>query len=187
MERERECAFGCFDCVISCFGSKLMISCVRFRACSPQTRRSCRRLKPHSMSSQCYACTDPGSIASTHAYFLHPEASWMYMHTSCFLEFAADYETQTNLRDVLHAWALCSRQGANSLRSMRALECVLRWQREQREKWKASRADTMYTRALGRRTFTQWAPTPPPSLIDSSVENDDRFPPPMIDSSSESD
>ena len=41
MERERECAFGCFDCVISCFGSKLMISCVRFRACSLQARRSC--------------------------------------------------------------------------------------------------------------------------------------------------
>ena len=151
-----------------------------------------------SLSSQCYACTDPGSIASTHAYLLHPKASCMYMHTSCFLEFAADYEKQTNLRNVLNGWALCSHQGAYSRRSMRALECVLKWQREQREMWKASKADTMYTKytkSLVLRTFILWAPTPPsenddrypPPLIDSSSENDDRYSPPMTDSSSESD
>ena len=142
-------------------------------------------MKPHSMSSKCYACTDPGSITPAHAYFWHPEASGIYMHTSCFLEFAAWYETQTNLRDILHAWALCSRR-AHSLRSMRALECVRRWQREQREKW-MEWADTMCTRSRCRRTFTLWTQEIlAPPLIDYSSESNDIFPPPMTDSSSES-
>ena len=147
-----------------------------------QALRICRRFKPHSMSSKCYACTDPGSITPAHAYFRHPEASGIYMHTSCFLEFAAWYETQTNLRDILHAWALCSRR-AHSLRSMRALESVRRWQREKWMEW----ADTMCTRSRCRRLFTLWAQEIfPPPMIDSSSESNDIFPPPMTDSSSES-
>ena len=133
----------------------------------------------------CYACTlamlwtDPGSTAPTHAYSWDPVASGIYMYTSCFLNFTAWVETQTNLRDILHAWLLCSRR-AHSLRSMRALKCVHRWQRE---KWMEC-ANTMRTRSCCRRPFTLWArefiPLP---LIDSSSEDN---PLPLIDSDSSS-
>ena len=91
-----------------------------------QTLRICRRLKPHSMSSQCYACTDPGSIAQSHAYFWHPEASGIYMHTSCLLDFAAWYETQTNLRDILHAWACLHKMPIRKGRRRPMMSLVIR-------------------------------------------------------------
>ena len=169
------------------------------------------------MSSQCYACTDPGSIAPLRAYFCHPESSGIYMHTNCFLNFAAWY---ANLRAILHAWALCCHR-AHRLRSrrylkqvrrrkrqkwvewidrmrkgpvlrMKALDCVLTWQREAREKWKAARADTRCTRSYCRRPFTQWAQelrmsSPAPSLMDSSSDSNHILSFPLTDSSSESD
>ena len=41
------------------------------------------RVKPPSMSGQCYVCTDPGSIAPLHIWFGQP------MHTTCFLNLIA--------------------------------------------------------------------------------------------------
>ena len=169
------------------------------------------------MSSQCYACTDLGSIAPLRQYFCHSESPGRYMHTNCFLNFAAWY---ANIRAILHAWALCSRR-IHRIRSikylkqvrrrkrekwmewidrmrkgpilrMKALECVLTWQREAREKWKAAKADTMCTRSFCRRPFTLWAQeirdrSPAPSLIDSSSESNNIYSFPLTDSSSGSD
>ena len=93
-----------------------------------------------------------------------------YMHASCFVDLAAWYETQTNLRDILHAWALCSRR-ARRLRITRALRYVRMWQREKWMEW----ADTMCTRSSFRsllRTFTLWAThCLPPPLVDSSEDD----------------
>ena len=98
-------------------------------ASSPEHTASFPPTTPFVCTLACYACTDPGSTAPTHAYSWDPVESGIYMHTSCFLNFTAWVETQTNLRDILHAWLLCSRR-AHSLRSMRALKCVRRWQRD---------------------------------------------------------
>ena len=139
-------------------------------ASSPDHTASFPPTTPFVCTLACYACTDPGSTAPTHAYSWDPEASGIYMHPSCFLDFTAWVETQTNLRDILHAWLLCSRR-AHSRRSMKALKHVHRWQREKRMEW----ADTMRTRSHCRIPFTLWArevfPIPLP-LIDSSSDDD---------------
>ena len=78
------------------------------------------------MSSLCYACTDPGSIAPVRAYFCHPDASVIYMHTSCLLDFTAWYETQTNLRAILHAWACLHKMPIGKERRRPRMSLVIR-------------------------------------------------------------
>jgi hypothetical protein len=130
------------------------------------------------MSSQCYACTDLGSTAPLHQFFCHPESTGIYMHTNCFVNFTVWHE---NINAV----------------KMKALEYVLTWQREAREKWKDARKVEMCTRShVCRRPFTLWAQeirtsssasSEAPALIDSSSDSDHIWSFPMTDSSSESD
>ena len=100
------------------------------------------------------------------------------MHTNCFVNFAVWHE---NINAI----------------QMKALEYVLTWQREAREKWKDARADTMRCRnAVTLWAFTLWAQeirtsstasSEAPALIDSSSDSDHIWSFPMTDSSAESD
>ena len=170
-------------------------------------------VKPHSMSSQCYACTDPGSIAPLRAFFWQAESSKIDMHIKCFVKFAVWHD---NLLTILHAWAHCSRRPhrtpssrylkrvEGSVRRITALERVFMWQQEAREIWKQQETREMWKRTILPPIWNEWArlmwlkkhtmaqethdpSSVPPTLIDSDSENDDRVPPAMSESSSDSD
>ena len=149
-------------------------------------------VKPHSMSSQCYACTDPGSTAPLCAFFWQAKSSKIHMHIKCFVKFA-----------VWHDGYLKRVEG--SVRKITALGRVFMWQQEAREMWKQQEAREMWKRNailpfiwnewarlmwLKKHTMAQETHDPssmPPTLIDSDSENDYRVPPPMSESSSDSD
>lgn len=48
------------------------------------------------------------------------------MHTSCLLDFTAWYETQTNLRDILHAWACLHKMPIDKERRRPKMSLVIR-------------------------------------------------------------
>ena len=161
-------------------------------------------VKPHSMSSQCYACTDPGSAAPLRAFFRQAGSSKIHMHIKCFVKFAAWHD---NLLTILHAWASqCGylKRVEGSVRRITALESVFRWQQETREMWKQKEAQEMWKRTILPFTWNEWTrlmwlkkhtmtqethdpSSRPPTLIDSDSENDERVPQAMSESSSDSD
>ena len=120
-----------------------------------------------SMSSQCWACTDPFTTAPTHAFFWRAEMAHLQMHTSCFCDLTAWNETQTNLRNILQAWAQVSRR-AHSMRITKVLQVVRLWQKQNAPRW----ADIAGQKSLCRRVFMLWAEAVAfmPLLVDSSED-----------------
>ena len=158
------------------------------------------------MSSQCYACTDPGSTAPLRAFFRQAESSKIVMHIECFVKFAVWHDNLFDLRDILHAWAHCSRRPhrtpssrylkrvEGSVRRITALGWVFMWQQEAREMWKQQEAREMWKRTILPFIWNEWTrlmwPEPQsPDWYTFAQETHDPSsgPPTLIDSDSEND
>ena len=129
---------------------------------------------PGCKSIQCYACVDPNSATLPRRYFTHPDAVNISMHATCFLEFAAELETQTNLEHLLRAWSGFCRFSRRH-RIEKVLFLVHDWW------WEHKAKSHDYSRIL-TWTFARWLRNVvPPPLVDSSSD----VPPPLVDSSSD--